>query len=227
MVFPSPTSIGFPIFCASLLFLVASLAIPLPLWASTQPVSGNASLPSVSNISHGRSSTRHIASGFIKNGNDVPTSVQQNEEKTRNRKVEFEHNLPKELKIVGIRHLQEDDWRDKIEIEIKNVSEQPIYFMRIYLEQPEVLAYGLMTAYILDFGRRELISHDQRPTPDDETIKPGESYIFKIPKKQIENVAAKIRDSNASSEVNKIVINIDAIRFMDGTGYDAGHPIKK
>src|ERR1041385_8971520 len=68
-----------------------------------------------------------------------PTPDRQTPE--RKRKDSYAHRIPPEFQ-VKLKNLQNDDWAKDLEIEIKIVSNKPIYFFHIYLHLPEVRIGG-------------------------------------------------------------------------------------
>ena len=144
----------------------------------------------------------------------------------------------KDMPIVvsQVRNLEkEPHWFRDLQIEVKNISDKPIYFVAIGLEFPDIEAPsstsrpdGLTPArtvigFPLKFGRSELGDLSKRATPDDVALKPGESYVFTIPESRATGFERMKKRMNISVEATKnITIRIDAISFGDGTGFVAG-----
>src|SRR5205085_10817260 len=89
----------------------------------------------------------------------------------RDRTITQKHFAHMPVAIKEVRNLNKgDDWTRDLEIEVKNVSDKPIYFVLIYMEFPDIPAppppprtdgteYGAppVTGFPLSFGSRELI----------------------------------------------------------------------
>jgi len=126
--------------------------------------------------------------------------------------------------ITAVRHLQGENWLHELEVKVKNISERPIYYVRFGIAMPGVIGpkyktYGLFLRY----GRPALISPTHLPGPQDTPIKPGGSYIFKVPDvswKRFTDYMASIGQTEAS--VEKVVFRFDTIKFEDGSGYANG-----
>jgi hypothetical protein len=120
--------------------------------------------------------------------NDPTPNRQQPTE--RKRKDSYAHSLPPEIK-VKFKNFQGDDWAKDLEIEVKNVSNKPIYFFHIYLELPEVRIDGLEAAFELQGGNSRFPNQGKVAEADDvPVIKAGETVTLKIPEKQVENAKA-------------------------------------
>jgi hypothetical protein len=59
--------------------------------------------------------------------------------------------------------------------------------------------------------------------PNDIPLKPGETYVFKVPKSRIMGFESMNMQMNLPPEAwNKIEIKFDIISLGDGTGWEAG-----
>ncbi|HEV2914685.1 MAG TPA: hypothetical protein VGX92_15515 [Pyrinomonadaceae bacterium] len=133
-------------------------------------------------------------------------------------------NMPVEVREV--RNLQKgEDWFRDLEIEIRNISDKPIYFMALTIEFPDIPApadapEGSKTGYPLRFGNRKLGDLRQLAGPEDVSIAPGETYVFAITKGFSIGLENMKRQKNLPAEAtNKIIIEIETISFGDGTGF--------
>ncbi|HEV2708165.1 MAG TPA: hypothetical protein VGV59_19775 [Pyrinomonadaceae bacterium] len=167
----------------------------------------------------------------------------QSEKKEREIKTRTFHGMP--LKVKEIRNLQkEEDWFRDLEIEVENISDKPIYFISLIIEFPDIEApppqvgpNGItpsrsITGFGIRFGSRRLIDVKNLATPDDIFLKPGETYVFKIPESRVQGLESMKRARNLPPQaLNKIDIEFNTISFGDGTGYIAGqrrvYPKKK
>lgn len=154
--------------------------------------------------------------------NDPTPNRQQPTE--RKRKDSYTHSLPPEIK-VKFENFQSDDWAKDLEIEIKNVSNKPIYFFHIYLELPEVRIDGLEVAFDFQAGDSRFPSQGKVAEADDvPVIKAGEAIILKIPEKQIENVTTRLAEQGTPFTVTEVIFNLTRLSFGDGTGYMGSKP---
>jgi hypothetical protein len=165
------------------------------------------------------------------------TSAQSPEGQARRERTitqkRFEH-MP--VAIKEIRNLNKDDeWTRDLEIEVKNVSDKPIYFILIYMEFPDipappptprangVIPIRSVTGLPLSFGSRELIDIQCLATPDDPAIQPGDSYVFRIPEGDVKGLAYMKREQGVTDEMTKnIDLDLSLVSFGDGTGYMSG-----
>ena len=143
-------------------------------------------------------------------------------------------NMP--LAIKEVRNLQKkEDWFRDLEIEVKNVSDKPIYFISLIIEFPDIPApppttredgttpSRSTTGFGLTYGSKRLMDVSQNAIPDDVSLKPGETYVFKIPDSRVKGLEHMKKEKNLSSEAtNTINLEFDIISFGDGTGYIAG-----
>ncbi|HYE73738.1 MAG TPA: hypothetical protein VEF04_10415, partial [Blastocatellia bacterium] len=76
------------------------------------------------------------------------------------------------IKVVEIRHLEDEDWVEKLEVEIKNISDKPIYYIRFSITLDEI---HLPPTYY-PFGFTKIFGNDRHMNPgslaepDDESI---------------------------------------------------------
>jgi len=140
------------------------------------------------------------------------------------------------LAVKEVRNLQkQEDWFRDLEIEVQNISDKPIYFISLIIKFPDIPAAPptmradgttpskSTTGFGLTYGTRRLIDVKNLATPDDVPLKPGETYVFKIPDSRVKGLEHMKREMNLLPEAtNKIDIEFDIISFGDGTGYVAG-----
>lgn len=129
------------------------------------------------------------------------------------------------IKVVAIRNLDEEDWVEKLEVEIKNISDKPIYYIRLVLIVDEIKPaptfYPLNFVY--KFGNSRHINLGSLAEPEDEFVRPGESLILKIPQSQVEGWS-RLKAEQSFPPVTKIEFYFELINFGDGTGYFGGEP---
>lgn len=136
--------------------------------------------------------------------------------------------------VKEIRNLnKKDDWFRDLEIEVKNISRQPIYFISLGLEFPNIPAFtppqpkedGSMptkvtTGFGISYGHSRLSDVRVLAGPDDIPIKPGESHVFRIPEGWVQGFEWMNKNWYLSPEAWKqIELSFDIISFGDGTGF--------
>lgn len=157
----------------------------------------------------------------------------------KERKLTQKHfeNMP--VAIHQVRNLNKgESWFSDLEIEVKNVSEKPIYFISVYMEFPDIpapvpqpredgrIAAGASTGFPLTYGDSELIDVARLASPDDVPLQLGETYILRVPKERLEGLASMKRRIGFSDEATKhIIIALDTVSFGDGSGYIAGRKV--
>lgn len=138
---------------------------------------------------------------------------------TGKRKYEYKQSV-KGIKVVEIRNLQSDNWAEDLEIEIKNTSEKPIYYIRLVLTLNEIKLppnyYPL--GFIIKYGNDRHINVGSLAEADEPSIKPGENYVLKIPMDQIEGWKRKQAEYNPPP-VTRVELYFNVINYGDGTGY--------
>lgn len=141
------------------------------------------------------------------------------------------------LKVKEVRNLQkgEEEWFRDLEIEVENISDKPIYFISLTVEFPDIPAAPPQTredgstpsrsttGFWLSFGARRLGDVSKLATPDDISLKPGETYVFKIPEGWVKGFEHMKREKNLPpGATNKMDMEFSIISFGDGTGYISG-----
>lgn len=163
-------------------------------------------------------------------GNRMAGSAQAPGERKVN--VHTYNRMP--VMVKEIRNLNKgDDWYRDLEIEVKNISRWPIYYIALGLEFPNIpaltppqpLADGNMptkvtTGFSVKYGDSRLSDVRVLVGPDDVPIKPGESHVFKIPAAYVKGIESMNKTGNLSPDAWKqIELSFDIISFGDGTGY--------
>jgi hypothetical protein len=133
--------------------------------------------------------------------------------------------------IVGIRNLQNEHWLRDLEIEVQNNSKKPVYFLSIMLSFPDIPktteADGLERGIIivLKFGRTDLSNRGQRATAQDPSIGPGEKYVLMVHREQYRGFESFMsRHDFPPSLTRSVRLNINSIRFADGSGFEYTRP---
>jgi len=124
------------------------------------------------------------------------------------------------LVLREVRHLEADTWYNDVEIELKNTSSKPIYYVLAYLDFPDVPVpsagiYGLP----LDFGADQNIDYRRNADPNDPFIKPGETLVFRIPESMRKGL--KTQYEKTPDAMKRLELRLNVISFGDGTGFVA------
>ncbi|MCA1620333.1 MAG: hypothetical protein LC795_13700 [Acidobacteria bacterium] len=140
------------------------------------------------------------------------------------------------LEVKEIRNLQkEGNWLRDLEIEVKNISRQPIYFILLSIYFPDVPAPTptphpetgyvpeAVTGFSAMYGPIRMTNVSQLAGPDDVPLKPRETYVLKVPEAQAVGFEYMNRTMNLPPEAwNRIEVGFSFISLGDGTGYVGG-----
>jgi hypothetical protein len=135
-------------------------------------------------------------------------------------------NAIPELRLIRTKGIDSDDWLNELELEYKNFSDKPIYYVLIYIILSETEPYGGTAGFRLEFGDLRLSNQSEYATSDDIALKPGESHVFKIKKDHIKNHQDYLErwtgQPGFSPPITKVELYLYRISFGDGTFYSAG-----
>ena len=133
-------------------------------------------------------------------------------------KVKLKADKEKEFKDLDNPH-----WARDFELEVKNTGTRPIYRLVLLLHLPETAIANGNLVFSLAYGRSELTMFQdalESAKPDDIPIKPGETYILRMPaggktweRPQLEN---------GWPQPKKLLIKFVELGFGDGTGFRWG-----
>ncbi|HVF42161.1 MAG TPA: hypothetical protein VM936_04075 [Pyrinomonadaceae bacterium] len=145
------------------------------------------------------------------------------------------------MKVKEVRNLQKGEgWFRDLEVEVQNVSDDPIYFMEVSIDFPNVpptltptphpeTGYipRAVTGFAMMYGAERLINVHELAGPEDVPLKPGETYVFKAPESTVMGFEyMKKEKKNLPPKVwNKVVIGFGVINFGDGTGFPRGQRV--
>lgn len=134
----------------------------------------------------------------------------------------IEDQIPKHLPIkVELKNLELEPLLRNVEVKVTNTSSKPIYYLSMSLMLPDVLSSD---AYPIGFpskyGRIDLISFREPLRPEDAPIRPGESYVFRIPETYLKGFdihASRIKLQQ--SEIRRVYLLFHLLNFGDQTGF--------
>lgn len=165
-------------------------------------------------------------SGSIRKTQDQLGSKAKPIERKPSRRL-FENRIPEHLPIKvkiklekekQFRDLNNDNWARDLELEVKNIGNKPIYFLRFLLEVPEAKIADSHQVFVIGYGRLALADLNNRPTTEDVPIEPGETKVLTI-----EDVGVRgwdqARDHRLVPRIHGVRVTIEDLNFGDGTGF--------
>jgi hypothetical protein len=173
-----------------------------------------------------------MKSAFSFLGASFKTSAQdaqdaQGKPKEVERKIMLGGDPPPAIEILRMSGYKSPNWLDDFELEIKNKSDRPIYYMLFLLETPEMnRGESLRELRALEFGEPELYGSNVQPKDLEKSphLDPGESTTLKIPKNSKEaykhSLGRALQEGIVQTDqVTKFILHINLVKFADGTGY--------
>ncbi len=149
------------------------------------------------------------------------TQVIQAAQQERTCKV-YEQSIPKGvLEITKINNLQSPSFPQDFEVEVKNISNKPIYYININATLPEASPYG----FILKYGRREIAGFELAEEKDVPLL-PGKSVILGTDTPLRQNRMPRFKDNDAewARAMSRVNVSFQYLHFGDGTGYMMSKP---
>jgi hypothetical protein len=156
----------------------------------------------------------------------TPVLVQSIAQSTEER--ELEDKIPKHLPIrvklkrekeKAFKDLKNEKWVRDFELEVTNISDKPIYYLSLLLLLTETkAANGRQIVFPLRYGRSELVDFRTSLQPEDIPIKPGESYVLKIPLREAKGWE-NFKSKEKKPEPKKVQLKFQLINFGDSTGF--------
>lgn len=136
-------------------------------------------------------------------------------------------NAPIRIKIKkekekSFKDLKGESWVREFELEVVNTGDKPIFFIYINL-LTDVKIGDTPLIFALVYGRAELGDIITKAGPDDPSIKPGETYVFKIHPGQVQGWEKSVRDKG-QPDAARIKAMIQMLSYGDGTGYVVDKP---
>lgn len=188
--------------------------------------------PDASNL-YGKILLCVIASAFLflLNGTTSVSSStakpQVNESRPQRRNLRLKKESDHPVKIKRINNIDGENWLQDFELELENVSDKPIYCLRVHISFPDVPGPIPNTRYAfgLYYGRPALVNLDRRPDADDVPIRPGEQFTLKIPDNVRRNFERYMSEQNIpQSAMDRVEVRFEQVNFGDGTGFNLGRP---
>jgi hypothetical protein len=152
----------------------------------------------------------------------ITSTAQSPESATPDRKLKLKSFKDIPVALHKVRNLNSEIWHQDLEIEIKNISNKPIYYMRAYLVFPDTpVPPGGEAAIPLIYGDPKKHGRtDKYADPEDAHIAPGETYVFTVP--ELFKKGLKAKHEKFPEYTKNLVLRFAVINFGDGTGFIAG-----
>jgi hypothetical protein len=156
------------------------------------------------------------------------------------RKVKIRTFKNQPVEIVAVRNLQNGEtWLRDLEVEVKNISNKPIYYLAVTLLFPDIpmppptmRADGttpseVVAGFKFRYGATRMVNIAELPTPEDVPLEPGRTYTFRVPDTYVEGLEhMKTRIGFGDEATMNLTLHISAVNFGDGTGY-MGHMFQR
>lgn len=112
-----------------------------------------------------------------------------------------------------------DDWLNNLSITVKNVSDKPIIFIRMYLYFPETKATGNVMFFPIRYGQ-----NPQTPmlAGQREVLPPDQETTFVLSGQTFHRLRTFIEKRHPLNTLNKLSVQIDQVSFEDGTMWTGG-----
>lgn len=131
-----------------------------------------------------------------------------------------EEVVPTSIKIKGVKNLESPHFPHDLGIEVENVSDHPIYFLRILVAFPKLrpsIAGVTWVGVNAIFGRGQLVDYRELPTSKDPFVRPGESIILKVDQDRIRDLIRGLPSLGATlDDLNEIRLIFAGINIGNG-----------
>lgn len=131
-------------------------------------------------------------------------------------KVKEFKNMPLQIKV---KNLQSTQWHRDLQIEVKNISSRPIYYILAYLVFPDETPPTGEAGISLHFGKPENIQIRHLAGHEDLHLDPDETYVFTLP--EPERSGFEARHKKEPGRDKNLSFYIAQVSFGDGTGWEA------
>ena len=147
---------------------------------------------------------------------EVTTATAQNERKLRVLRM---HRNP--IAVTAVRNLQSQTWYKDLEIEVRNISDKPIYCLLVQLTFPDDYSDPSKVALLsLMFGLPKYLDIRVVGNSRDPHLKPGETCVLKIREWYWDIL--REREKRFPERLRSFVMSIGFFSFGDRTGFKSG-----
>lgn len=153
------------------------------------------------------------------------SSAVQQESLSERQLVIHEPSMPKNaIEITNTRSLQSTNFPSGFEMDIKNISGKPIFYIRfvaVLTNSRPFTPSGRPVGFDLFYGNRRLHAESERAQAGDQSVPPGGTATLRVMESNSRAISVKAqRDPDFASEGrSKIVLVLQSINFGDGTSY--------
>jgi hypothetical protein len=142
------------------------------------------------------------------------------------RQIQIKRNINHPVAIKEIRNAQSDHFLRDVEIEIKNITNKPIYYVCLYIQFPNIKVESRgYYAFSLHYGDTRFDRVAELASPQDQPIPPGGTITLTVPSDIWEGFEWYKNEKNLPpAATNTVEIRLEEVSFGDGTGYDYGKP---
>ena len=141
----------------------------------------------------------------------------------------IENQIPFHIPIkVELNNLDKEPLLRHLQVKVTNTGSKPIYFLQLYVDLPKNLSEaGHALVCPLRYGRMEFIDLFEKVQPEDVPIRPGESYVFKIPKNNLDATESYLMEKGELFDLKLIYLYFSYVNFGDGTAFsgNTGTPL--
>lgn len=136
----------------------------------------------------------------------------------RERKLKTKNFKDMPLALVAVRNLQSEAWYEELEIELKNVSGKPIYFITAFLVFPdEKLDWGEAGVRLV-WGDAKKLDGSKYADPEAPHVAPEKTLVLTIPKMYVKGLRAQ--QNLRPNTTKNLLLRFEKTYFGDGTGFE-------
>jgi hypothetical protein len=126
------------------------------------------------------------------------------------------------IEVTGYKNLQSATFPAEFQIEVKNISQKPIYYISFFIHMDDFQPHGLPYGFKVAWGNPILVQNSKRAGASDVAIQPGESALLGLYGVKASNYLRRFKERGTSAY--KLILTPQVINFGDGTGYQVGSP---
>jgi hypothetical protein len=135
------------------------------------------------------------------------------------RKVKVRDFKDMPVELVEVRNLQSETWWKDLEIELKNVSKKPIYFLTAYLEFPDDRWGDSIYGVRLAWGNPKKLDMRKFAAADAEYVEPGKTFVLTIP--EMYQGGLRVMQRMRPHVAKNLRLWFEKTYFGDGTGFES------
>jgi hypothetical protein len=167
-----------------------------------------------------------IILAIVGTGTTSPINRSTSSQESEVRQIQIKRNINHPVAIKEIRNIQGDHFLRDVEIEIKNITNKPIYYVSLYIRFPDIKVESKgYYAFGLIYGDTRFDRVGELASPQDRPIPPGGTVTLTVPSSIWEGFEWYVTEKNLPpAATNKVEIRLEEVSFGDGTGYEYGRP---